>query len=470
MINASKIKLLSLALLVSCTQVDAADWLMLQGSQPEIVAPKGVNVPYRRPTPKLWGFIQANYKQDMGDIAISQPNPTPAPGGRTLTPFSKLNPDLKDQSGFNVFRARLALRGMADEENLVNYFFMTEFGNNAINNLVGHRNVATYFSDASVTLKHVPYAKLRVGMFKYPGSEEGLQAVFVSPYVEFTSMSNQQLLERKVTNVRVAKPWEKGGNTSTVNYISTSLEEPIGAYRDTGLQIFDTIPVAENLTLSYAYMYGNGNGITMKSSDEQQTHYGYLAVENNFNNKRGYYHESLKFFAWMQSGDRTLISDDGNVSTNDTEVKAKRKRAGLGMTYYRDGLRFEAEYSRAEGMIFNGAKDLDTDPLQENWQFAFATGNENKADGGYVNLQYEIIPKKFEVFGRYDIMDRLSNDAVLQRKFTTTTLGASYRFKGPTRIDFNYAIRDIKAPGNASAQTVVDNVGDRLMVQVTAAF
>jgi len=455
-------------LMLTGLQVNAADWLMLQGSQPEMVAPKGVSVPYRRKTPKLWGFIQANYKVDRGDVAVRGTGPAVAQG-RTTTPFSKLNPDLKDQSGFNVFRARLALRGMADNENLVNYFFMTEFGNNAINNLVGHRNVATYFSDASVTLKHIPYAKLRVGMFKYPGSEEGLQAVFVSPYIEFTSMSNQQLLERKVTNVAVARPFEKGGNSPTLNYISTSLEEPIGAYRDTGLQIFDTVDVAEDLSLTYAYMYGNGNGITMKSSDKQQTHYGYLALENHFNNKRGYYHQSFKFFAWMQSGDRRLLATDNAGVT--TEVMAKRKRAGLGMTYYRNGIRFETEYTMAKGMIFNGAKDADTNPLQEDWQFAFAVGDDNEADGGYVNLQYEIIPKKFEVFGRYDIMDRLSNDAVLQREFKTTTLGASYRFRGPTRLDFNYAIRDIKAPGNATAQSLLDNtVGDRFMLQLTAAF
>ena len=122
-----KTKLASLILLTLATQVNAADWLMLQGSQPEFVAPKGVIVPYRNHKPKVWGFIQANYRQDYGKILV----PTAGgAAGKNLTPFSLLNPDLKDQSGFNVFRARLVLRGMADNENKVNYFFMTEFGNN----------------------------------------------------------------------------------------------------------------------------------------------------------------------------------------------------------------------------------------------------------------------------------------------------------------------------------------------------
>ena len=34
-------KLTALALLMTCSQVDAANWLMLQGTQPEFVAPKG---------------------------------------------------------------------------------------------------------------------------------------------------------------------------------------------------------------------------------------------------------------------------------------------------------------------------------------------------------------------------------------------------------------------------------------------
>lgn len=460
--NLSRTGLLGLALFVSCTQLHATDWLMTQGSQPEMVAPKGVLVPYRSKEPKVWGFIQANYKQDMGDVQIS-------PTGVNQTPFSLLNPDLKDQSGFNVFRARLALRGMADNENLVNYFLMTEFGNNAVNNLAGHREVATYFTDASVTLKHVPYAKLRVGMFKTPGSEEGLQAVFVSPYIEFTTMTNQQLLERQITEVggADARPAKGGAAAANIHYTSTRVDQPIAAFRDIGAQIFDTVPIADTWTVSYAYMYGNGSGIAMNSSDKQRTHYGYLAFEDNFNAKRGYFHESVKFYGWIQDGKRTLLSNDG---TSTTEVSANRQRYGLGMTYYQNGLRFEAEYMKAKGMIFTGAKDTDADPLKENWQFQFAVGDENTADGGYVNLQYEIVPKKFEIFGRYDILDRLPNDASAERKFKTTTLGCSYRFAGATRIDLNYVFKDATAPGNANAQKVLDNMGDRVSVQITAAF
>ena len=457
--TALKVKLISLALLAYSSQVSAADWLMLQGSQPEFVAPKGVKVPYRSHTPKVWGFVQANYRKDYGKIFI-------APDGKNKTPFSLLNPDLKDQSGLNVFRARIALRGMADNENKVNYFVMTEFGNNGINNLAGHSNVATYFSDASVTLKYVPYAKVRIGKFKFPGSEEGLQAVFVSPYVSFTTMTNQQLLERLVTNVGAKQTGAAAGGAKTTHYTSTSITEPIGAFRDTGVQLFDTVNVGGDWAVSYAYMYGNGTGISNSNSDDQATHYGYLALEETYGG-RGYFTECMKFYVWGQTGKRTLLSNNG---TSTDRIRANRKRYGLGMTYYHHGIRFEAEYMKAKGMIFTGPKDTNADPLTNDWQFQYAVGDENEADGGYLNLQYEIIPKQVEVFGRYDFANRLTNDVKGERDFTTTTIGASYRFRGATRLDVNYAFRDATAPGNSKAQKVLDNMGNRLEIQLTAAF
>ncbi len=463
-------KLTALALLMTCSSVHAADWLALQGYQPEFVAPKGVKVPYRSKTPKVWGFIQANYKKDYGTVAVGTAG---GAKGKTLTPFSLLNPDLKGQEGFNLFRARLALRGMADNDNLVNYFFMTETGNNGINNLAGDRSIATYFSDASVTLKHIPGLKVRAGMFKTPGSEEGLAAVFVAPYIEFTQMAFQQLLERQVKNVGAAQTGAAAGGASTVHYTGAA-SGPIGAFRDVGIQLFDTVPlpIGKNWDVSYAYMYGNGAGISLNSSNVNETHYGYLSFEKTFDHKgKGYYTNALKFFAWVQDGKRVLLSDtDNNSSTNVEQVDTKRIRYGAGFSYHKSGLRVEAEYTVAEGMIYTGGKDIDADPLKQTWQFQFAAGKENKADGGYLNLQYEIIDRKIEVFGRYDYLNRLTNDTKARRDFQTLTLGASYRFKGATRIDLNYLIREAKAPGNDTAQTVLDNMGNRLALQVTAAF
>lgn len=456
--------ILALAMTLS-TDAKAADWLFLQGTQPDTVAPKGVIVPYRNPMPKIWGFVQANYMKDDSTIAVNS-------GGITTTPFGLLNPDVKDKSGFNLFRARLAARGMADDENLVDYFVMTEFGNNGVTNPAGHSDKGTFLTDASVTLKHIPGAKVRVGMFKYPGSEEGLQAVFVSPYMNFTTMTDQLLLERSASKVGAAQTGAAAGGALTAHYAGTA-SGPVGAFRDTGVEIFDTLDISKDWKVSYAYMLGNGTGVSLETSDKQRTHYGYLALEEEFGEGRGYYTESMKFYIWGMKGTRTLLSGTGqtpNITGTLTPREFDRNRYGLGMTYYRDGLRFEAELTKAEGMIFTGAKDTSSDPSVVDWDFQFAADKSNKADGGYVNLQYEIVPKKFEVFGRYDWMSRLTNDEKGQRDFLTTTLGCSYRFKGSTRVDFNYAMREAKAPGNSGAQLVLDNMGDRYGVMVTAEF
>lgn len=440
-------------------QSHAANWLSLQGTEPNIIAPKGVKMENRNQKPRVWGFIQTNYKSDEGNILVN-------PQGKNLTPFSLIAPSLEDQSGFNVFRARLAVRGMADKDNLVNYFFMTEFGNSGVNTQAGH-DVGTYFTDASVTLKHIPGAKLRMGMFKTPGSEEGLQAVFVSPYIGFTTMTNHHMLERRVDNVGASQKGKQAGGASTTHYTSTSIDNPIAAFRDKGIQIFDTFKLNKDWSFSYAYMYGSGTGISHTISSGNETHYAYVSTDKSFGRGKGYYTEAMKFYGWIEDGDRVMNSITDGVTT---EIDAERQRYGVGMTYYHNGIRFEAEYMKAKGMIFTGSKDIDLNPSAEDWQFQFAPGKENEAEGGYVNLQYEIIPKKLEVFGRYDYANRLTNDKKGRRDFTTTTLGASYRFKGPTRIDFNYLIRDIEAPGNANAQKVLNNIGNRFSIQITAAF
>jgi len=67
-------------------------------------------------------------------------------------------------------------------------------------------------------------------------------------------------------------------------------------------------------------------------------------------------------------------------------------------------------------------------------------------------------------------LNRLTNDTKGERDFKTLTLGCSYRFRGATRLDLNYMFREAEAPGNDAAQEVLDNIGNRLAVQVTAAF
>lgn len=457
--QAIKLSLLASIAMTFQTSVSAADWLSLQAMEPDFVAPQGVLVPNRNKVPKLWGFLQFNYRKDLGNVVVGT---TGANAGINQTPFSLLQPDLTSTSGFNLFRARLGVRGMADDDNLVDYFILTDFGNSGIANPNGRQEVGTYLSDASITLRHIPGANIRAGMFKTPGSEEGLGSVYYYPYVEFTSFTDGQLLERTVRKV---------GAVSGTTYTGVA-SGAVGAFRDTGIEIFDTFHIDKDWTFSYAYMLGNGSGVTKVSTKEQTTQYGYLAVEQNLGGGKGYYTNALKFYAWVQDGQRTLLSDvDGNASTPNTQrLRFDRNRYGVGASYFNNGLRLETEYSTAQGMIFTGAADTNRDPALEDWALQHAVGKENKASGGYFNAQYYVVPDKLELIARYDWMDRLTNSRTGRRDFETTTVGFSYHFKEATRLDFNYAFKTAKAPGNPTAQRILDNTGDRVSLQLTAGF
>jgi len=411
---------------------------MLAGTEPDD-SDKKMNV---------WGFIQVGYQKDYGDIFEVQSGNN---AGKNLTPFVMIAPSLESQSSFEVNRARLAVRGKIDNDNKFNYFIMTEFGENGITQPAGHR-VGNYLTDASITYRGIPYCNIRVGQFKYPGSEEGMRAVFASEYRNFSIAGGQLLLERFIPNdAKEIAP--QSGIYQAVPTVS------VGAYRDRGVELFETLQLQKNIKLSLAGMIGNGTGLSSENSSGKFTYYAYMASEYLFGKSKGYFTESFKAYMWYQDGKRKLHNKNYT-----------RQRYGLGVDYFHNGLRFDLEYIKAKGMIFNGAKDVDSDPYGVDWEYQIAADDKNEADGGYVSLQYYVIAKKVEILGRYDYLNRLTNSRLGERDFKTTTLGLSYHFKGPNRVDVNYAFRSITAPYNSVAQKILDNCDNLLSIQATLKF
>jgi len=442
--NSPKINKLFLSLAaisVLSIGLQAADWLTIAGTEPTFVKKDGKKVLNSNTTPHVWGFIQVGYRNDYGTIL--QKN------GINKTPFAMLPPSLDSQSGFEVNRARLAVRGMIDKDNTLNYFFMTEFGEDGITKPAGHAT-HNYLTDASLTYTGFDYVNIRLGQFKYPGSEEGLRAVFASSYRSFSSAGSQLLLERFLPNdAKQIKP----------GLFQAATEESVGAFRDRGIELFHTQKIQPNITVTVAGMVGSGTGMSSSNAAGSLTYYGYLAGEYLFGKGRGYYTESFKGFAWYQNGKRQLNNQDYS-----------RERYGLGVNYFHNGLRVGAEYIKAKGMIYNGAKDVDSNPYGVNWEYQIAADKKNEADGGYINVAYFFIPKKWEAMVRYDYLNRLTNSTLGERDFETTTLGLSYHFKGPTRIDLNYAFRSADAPNNPKAQKVLDHMDNLLSIQATYKF
>ena len=405
----------------------ATDWLIAQGTE-SMSAPKTT----------LWGFGQLRYVKNYGHIDEL--------AGINTTPFSLNKPDLEKQESLQLARLRIGLRGKLDEENKINYFLLTEFGQNGITNPLGYYQ-HSYVTDLSFTLKYLP-VYMRFGMFKYPGSEEGLMARFVSPFIEFTTLSDQLMLERFISPLSV----------NGTSYLGTP-EHSVGAYRDTGVQLFQKIACNTTDSFTYAYMYGLGAGLQMNAPNSPYgTHYFYAAYEKRVGEGRGYNMQSLKLYAWHQEGKRKLY-----------DAYYDRKRSGLGFTYF-DGLfRVEGEYMQGEGMIFTGAKDVDATAQSDAWQYQIEANNDNKAHGFYLSTIYTI-NSSFEAMARYDEYHRMTNNDAKKRVFENTTVGVSYKIKGFNRIDLNHTFSQAYAPSNNTAQNILNKMGDTTKIQLTLVY
>jgi hypothetical protein len=440
----------------------AANWLMLQGTEPTDAASRA----------NVWGFIQASYQKDF-----SKANAT---GG--YVPPKLLGPNLDAQDGFNIDRARLAVRGTGFPlDSRINYFVAVEMGNNGV---TYGGNAFAKLIDASVTLNYIPGARIRAGLFKTPGAEEPLQAIHVFDYINFTEGTNLLLNERFpskqfVTCTGAIAPCN--ANTGNVGpYTEAQLQgganlntaqSPVGAFRDVGIELFDAFDVGNDWEVSYAAMVGNGNGIEFDNSDGKYDTYLYLSGEKKFGGK-GPMSEGLKFFAWGQWGTRLIDI------TNDSVANLKaydRNRAGLGVKYLQKPFRATAEYITADGMIFEG-------PDKPNFYFtnnpAFGNGADAKAHSWYMEGGWFIPNTKFELDARYDTLTRDENRGD-QTKFDKWTLGVQYHFNPKTRVTLNYEIRDFtcdsgKAPctnaGAASPTYNLEGVGNKVGLQLTAIF
>ncbi len=402
----------------------AANWLMLQGTEKADNAPRA----------KVWGFIQPEYQQDFSDAHPSD----------TYIPPKLIGPGLDDQSAFNIRRARIGVRGTGFPlDGKVNYFLLAEFGNNAITNGGRYGDYTPHLTDASVTLNYIPGARIRAGLFKTPGSEEALQGIIALPYINYTSVTNQLLLERF--------PDDRDSNIppqTTPSADMNGFSQSAGAYRDTGIQIFDSFDTGK-WEHSYAAMLGNGNGVQILDDDSNKDLYLYWSSAYLFDGKAGGpWRSTMKLFGWYQDGTRT--------NAYDKSQEQDRTRYGIGAFYLKRPFRLSAEYMQGEGMIFQGQ------------HAPKAMFNDYKARGGYVEGAYFIPNTPFELQLRYDTYER-NVDQPNKATYDTWTAGVQYHFNKKTRATLNYAFRDFSSDA-AGPDSHLEGVDGRVAVQLTAVF
>ncbi len=419
--------------------VQAANWLKLQGTEPPNAAHRA----------KVWGFIQPEY-QTTGDTLLKA---GPWKGQKAI--FNQTRPERETNSGFNVIRARLGVRGQNFPlDGKVNYFFLVEAGNNGITRNGGG---SVKITDASVTLNHIKGARVRIGQFKVPGSEEGLQAIHVFDYINFSNPVDQLLLERFL---------DSDGSVAAAG--ANRPNGPVGAFRDIGIQVFDWFNVGA-WEHTYAVMFGNGNGIARGDNNDDKDLYLYWSSEH-VHGGRGPRRHGTKIFGWYQKGTRTIAAGAAQAQTN-----FDRKRYGMGITYRSPKIRAGFEYIKAEGMIFGGTDGAALPGALNNAGTAVASFNmlpTEEADGWYVDVGYYITPK-WTLDLRYDQLNRGTVVAANERKFTTFTIGSQYFFNKKSRVLVNYEIRKAEAPNLPSAappNVILDSMDNRLALQFLAIF
>ena len=432
---------------LSAIQVaEAANWLMLQGTERPGAAGRA----------KVWGFIQAQYQNDSSDPA------TIGPDTDAYIPPKLIGPNLTSQEQFNVNRARIGVRGIGMPlDSSVNYFLLAELGNNAITANDG--DVA--ISDASITM-NTDLTRIRMGLFKTPGMEEGLQAIHVFDYINFTTVGNQLMLERLPNTTYTANiAPAKLPNPAGIN----GFNRPVAAFRDTGIQFFDSFKSGK-WDHSYAVMIGNGNGLNFGDIDGNKDTYVYWSSELGYGGK-GPRAQGLKLFAWSQSGKRLLDNtDDSTVNP----VEYDRTRQGVGVKYLKMPHRVTFEHVSGEGMIFVGphAATFDMNPSA-----APGNGENGKSSGYYLDYGYYVPKSKWQFDVRYDFYNRLEGD-VFETEWTKTTVGFNYHVNKKSRVTVNYEMRDVIAPGFATTGTPpqqgpnmnLQGIGDRVSAQYTHIF
>ncbi len=443
---------LSAAVLMLSGHAHAANWLQLQGTEPEGAEQLG----------KVWGFVQVQYQDDSSDPrTIPDPNDPTSTIDVYISP-KLIGPNLDTQKAFNVNRARIGVRGVAMPlDQKINYFLLLEMGNNAITEPTGSFAKAT---DASITFNHIKGARFRAGLFKYPGSEEGLQAIHVFDYINFTWVGNQMMLER-FPNQRYTP--NNPPTTLPPEFRHNGFEKSVGAFRDVGLQMFDWFKFGNDWEWSYAVMVGNGNGLNFSDNDDNKDVYLYSSVEKIWGGA-GPRREGLKVFAWSQSGKRTAdLTNDGTFNP----VEYDRDRRGFGFKYLRNGWRATAEYLEGEGMIFQAPHNASFgigpgqgNPASPNGNGAYADGT-----GYYVEGGWRIPNTGWELDLRYDQYNRLDGN-LFEIEFKRTTFGFQYFFNPRVRIAVNYEARSGEAvnfAAGAGPNGNVDGIDDRIAVQVT---
>ncbi len=414
----------TLSLATLSTQSQAANWIMLQGSE----------APNKEKRVKVFGLLQANY-QKTDNSALKA-----GPGAGNSATFNQVNPAKNIASGFNIKRARIGSRGAGFVlDKRFNYFIAADLGSNSVTT----GEDASVLADASITYHAFPGLKIRLGQFKHPTSYESLSAPIQEHYINYSAF----------TNMLGKEAYLNPNDRSEI--LSTS------AFRDRGIQFFDTFKQSEQWEHTYAVMIGNGS---LHNPEQTKGEDLYLKWSSYYLFQRGRkaHRQDIEFTAWHHQGQRKSFTDDSAYDIS---------RSGLGLHYFDGRYRFTAEWAQAQGKIPSGSTGgmIPGTQYGANQTAVLNTLDNEKADGYYLDFGYRLTPN-IELDLRYDILNQMTENKANLKEHKRWTVGAQYHFNPKSKLVINYEMKQADAPNNATADTILSGTDNLLALELTHVF
>ena len=481
----------------------AANWFKLRGTEPGGTAH----------TLKVWGFLQPAFAHDYSD-PIEGAVKALGPANGTVAVPGTLPPTRATQDSFYMRRARLGVRGtMVPFNNDVDYFVLTEFGQNGTNRQ-GHEMVML---DASVTFNqlargkddnelHNLGARFRVGQFLFSQTSESLSHSTPGRRV------HMWMPEATLANALTRRVADNGpGNFDDVK---------VNGGRDIGVEMFDFVEFGnpdKPFELTYSAAIGNGDTISQTNQDDNYRTYYWLSFGQMLDNTRGSRRHDWMVYGWYQNGDINFnddINGDGLAdSSQPIPTGGINPTTGLGGTIDRAAnrgnakdyrqeylgggfeffnkvgnsqLRFNAEYQVMKGLVFDGVQSPSSTfnnssrVTGESLGIRYSPSSENTgwyADVGYDIHQWWKGSKRTTMNLRYDTFDRNTEDKLRTVQMNTTTFSMEYFFHKKARMTFSYQARDFNAddrtagtPQSTNGEAAMGSIGNRVGLQVTYIF
>lgn len=517
--------------------VNAANWFKLRGTEPGGTAH----------TLQVWGFLQPTYAKDSSD-KIKGATALLNEGGGSVRSINgdlpvqgTLPPDRTSQESFSMRRARIGIRGtMLPINNDIDYFMLTEWGENGITRAGG----AAHLLDASVTLNQLSRGadddglanlggRIRVGQFLFSQTSQALSQSTPGRRVHvYMPEATFQHAIRRYASDNGRHNWPED-------------EVAANGARDIGIELFDWAEFRNDwfnsdgpLEFTYSAALGNGGTIGEMNRDDNYRQYYWLSLAKLFDNTRGPRRHDMMIYGFYQKADISFNDDiDGDgvsdrsvplnlnpsnlvnpalvtdlptngmnrknpvscgnrVCKNGNEKDYEQKYYGVGVEYFDKPfdklgqIRFEAEWQKMKGLIFDGAQSPSAavndnaggfdSILYDDGDFVGGDGDERESEGWHVDVGYDIhqhlgLKNRTTLNLRYDELDRNKGNKAREANWETWTLTGEYFFHKKARLTATYQFREASTDNRIGNQkingnAVLNQVDNRLGLQLTFVF